>query len=198
MCRLTTLTILIFCCTVSVLVSGCSDPYANAPVRGLVTFDGEPLKKGMVIFSPQAREGVSAAEPGRQAFGVIDETGHYELITGQEKGAIIAPHKIHVRDAEWKGRQEAEAAGDARLEALKKAKRAAGDRNRARAKILARAKVTGETVPEEEKVDEPKIPDGPELPLYAPNHEIKTVQVVSGENTINIELTEQKRGKGDD
>jgi hypothetical protein len=141
---------------------------------------------------------VSAAEPGRLAFGIIDETGHFELMTDQDKGAIIAPHKVFVKEADWKTRAESQAAGEARVAALAEATRAANERNRILSRQRAIQKVKGGKMPEAEKVEEPEIPDGPPLPLYAHNREIKTVQVVAGENTINIDLTEQKRVEGEE
>ncbi|MAT69095.1 MAG: hypothetical protein CMJ58_06170 [Planctomycetaceae bacterium] len=50
----------------------------EATVEGVVTLDGQPVTTGSVSFMP--------ASGGQKAVGVIDESGHYELMTNQDTG----------------------------------------------------------------------------------------------------------------
>ena len=84
--------------------SGCStDPFACAPVSGLVTLDGEPLKTARVIFTPE-KKGDNAIV-GPVSFCITDDQGQFELNTNTGKpGAMIGKHKVficgEVRDEE--------------------------------------------------------------------------------------------------
>lgn len=56
------------------LLSGCGDTDGLAPVRGTVTYRGQPLAGAMVVFMPE--------QPGTlPASGLTDSFGRYELMT---------------------------------------------------------------------------------------------------------------------
>jgi hypothetical protein len=65
-----------------------SDQPPLAPVRGVVTMDGNPLAGKNVVFSPQG---------GRASMGKTNENGEYELMyTNRWEGAIIGPHDVTI------------------------------------------------------------------------------------------------------
>jgi hypothetical protein len=60
-----------------------------APVRGVVTLDGEPVEGAAVMFSP--RDG------GRPAIGQTDERGEFRLQTvAPGDGALLGEHAVTV------------------------------------------------------------------------------------------------------
>jgi hypothetical protein len=69
--------------------AGCGRHAANiAPVKGVVTLDGKPLKIGTVITIPNA---------GRGARGFIQPDGSFELGTyGKTDGALLGSHRVGV------------------------------------------------------------------------------------------------------
>ena len=69
------------------LPGGCNRPEASAPatVRGAVTFQGQPLHAGLVIFSPDADRGGS----GKPIRGDLDADGRYQL--GSAGATTIPP-----------------------------------------------------------------------------------------------------------
>ena len=77
-------------------ITGCSGG-SNAPptgkVTGKVSFRGQPVTVGTVIFVPQAG--------GPSAYGMIQADGSYELSTdtssGGGDGAVIGKHKVAIR-----------------------------------------------------------------------------------------------------
>jgi hypothetical protein len=84
---------------VVVVLAGCNrPPYELATVHGKVTIDGEPMKKGKVMFAPVAREGLNS---GRPAFGVIKQDGSFVLSTyGEDDGAVVGNHWVSVANGE--------------------------------------------------------------------------------------------------
>jgi len=62
------------CLTLSVGVVGCGG--GAAPVKGKVTYKGEPVKGGSLVFSP-------LAEGGKAASGDVKEDGTYTLTTNK-------------------------------------------------------------------------------------------------------------------
>lgn len=76
----------------SAAVIGCGSEAAKVPVRGKVTFKGQPLTDGTVTFVAQG-SGVTAA-------GAIKPDGTYELHSGKP-GAGIAPgnYKVSIAPA---------------------------------------------------------------------------------------------------
>ncbi len=76
-------------------VSGCGSgsPLHLAPVRGTVTYRGEPLRHGEVVFAPQG------ATPGPQAVGHIRPDGSFRMRTAGRNGAVLGNHvaTVHCR-----------------------------------------------------------------------------------------------------
>ncbi len=76
-------------------VAGCGpDNGLNlAPVRGKVTYKGEPIKNGTVMFMPDE----SAGNTGPQAIGTITSDGTY-ILSSQDAGdgAVVGMHKVGV------------------------------------------------------------------------------------------------------
>jgi hypothetical protein len=80
-------------CVLAVLLAGCGtadDAGRRVPVSGRVTFNGEPLRVGSVIFRPDARQGNTERHEAR---GAIDAEGYYRLATevGPSRKKGIAP-----------------------------------------------------------------------------------------------------------
>lgn len=63
--------------TLLVAIMGCG-PAKDATVQGTVTLDGNSITTGTIVFIPAAG--------GTQVYGAIEESGNYELFTGQERG----------------------------------------------------------------------------------------------------------------
>ena len=77
--------------TVLIAITGCGSEFA--PVSGTVTYDGKPVPKLRVSFSPQPI-GEDYA-PGPYSKGVTDENGRFSLVTRYEDtGAFIGKHKL--------------------------------------------------------------------------------------------------------
>lgn len=63
-------------------------------VYGTVTYDGKPVTKGKVTFSPVASEGISG---GTASMGLIETDGTYTMTTFDTgDGAIIGQHIVTV------------------------------------------------------------------------------------------------------
>jgi hypothetical protein len=79
------------CLTLSLLTGGCSssDGPARFPVSGSVTFNGEPVPAGAVVFTPDHEQG----NQGPAAYAPIHQ-GRYETEKG--KGVIGGPHKVRI------------------------------------------------------------------------------------------------------
>ncbi len=74
-----------------VLMCGCNDGPAVAPVTGLVTQNGEPLVGAMIEFQPDS---------GAPSYGYTDETGHYEIqYQVDQMGALLGHHYVSVTTA---------------------------------------------------------------------------------------------------
>ena len=74
------------------LVVGCGSGLAD--VSGTVTYDGQPLSgggdvRGTVTFYPTDGSGAPA-------IGILDQSGHYELSTGAEKGAAPGSYSVAI------------------------------------------------------------------------------------------------------
>jgi hypothetical protein len=73
-------------------VGGCGGNEKLAPVSGVVTLDGMPLKSASVVFHPQAG--------GRPSFGVTDDSGRYRLgYSMRETGAEIGSSRVNISTA---------------------------------------------------------------------------------------------------
>lgn len=69
---------------------GCGTGNGTAPVRGVVTLDGEVYTQGgSVVFQPEGR--------GKMASGILQPDGSFTLSTySQRDGAVIGTHKALV------------------------------------------------------------------------------------------------------
>ena len=67
-------------------------PPALAKVRGIVTVNGSPLRRGTIVFAPDRQRGAR----GDVAHAVIADDGSYELATTQGPGAAPGWHRITV------------------------------------------------------------------------------------------------------
>ncbi|NNJ24279.1 hypothetical protein [Alienimonas chondri] len=77
------------------LAIGCggSDQRDTAPVRGTVTFDGEPVSGGQLSFAPTRAGG--DAEPGKAGAATIDADGGFFVSTyAPEDGAVVGTHAV--------------------------------------------------------------------------------------------------------
>ncbi len=80
--------IVLLSAAVSVVVGGCNRGPAMAPVSGKVTYKGQPLKHGNVLFQPSV---------GPPAKGEIGPDGSYTLSTYKKNdGAVLGKHRVQV------------------------------------------------------------------------------------------------------
>jgi hypothetical protein len=64
-----------------------------APVQGKVTYKGEPIKNGTVMFVPDESKGAT----GPQAIGTIKSDGTYSLSSQDANdGAVVGWHKVGI------------------------------------------------------------------------------------------------------
>jgi hypothetical protein len=78
----------LFALVATVLATGCQKGPAVGSVSGKVTYNGQPLPYGNVVFQPPS---------GQPAGGAIQPDGTFRLSTFSEyDGAIIGPHKVRV------------------------------------------------------------------------------------------------------
>lgn len=99
------------CALALVLVTGCNSNPPVAPVSGIVTLDGEPLKFGTVMF--QHTEG------GQPAVGEIQSDGTFALSTfNPGDGAIVGSHLVRVACYTSQDPANAENVGDSLGELL--------------------------------------------------------------------------------
>jgi hypothetical protein len=79
------------------MITGCSGPAAAPPppigtVSGVVTFNGKPLPKALVMFIP--------AQAGQSSVGYTDDAGLYQLAyaaNASKPGAVIGAHRVEIR-----------------------------------------------------------------------------------------------------
>lgn len=78
----------------SIAFLGCSNKdYSLAPVSGTVTYNGNPVSKLRISFSPEPVNGNYAVGPYSK--GVTDSTGKFTLQTRyDEAGAVIGKHAL--------------------------------------------------------------------------------------------------------
>src|SRR5688572_19674667 len=65
-----------------------------APVSGVVTLDGKPYGKAAVSFQPIGDK--DDPYPGRGSSAYTDENGRFELISDENKGAIVGKHLVRI------------------------------------------------------------------------------------------------------
>jgi hypothetical protein len=71
---------------------GCSSEFV--PVSGVVSLDGKPYGKAAVSFQPIGSE--ENPYPGRGSSAYTDENGRFELISDENKGAVVGKHLIRI------------------------------------------------------------------------------------------------------
>lgn len=79
------------------LTTGCGDdaPYKLAPVKGVVTLDGQPVPYTQVVFMPKGTPDNPTPGPGSTA--MCDDAGAYELKTVRgEPGAVVGSHSVQI------------------------------------------------------------------------------------------------------
>jgi hypothetical protein len=73
--------------------AGCRSGSAPlAPVRGKVSYRGQPLRSGAIVFAPDASRGTQ----GDLAVAEIQPDGSYTLKTGNASGAVVGWHRVTV------------------------------------------------------------------------------------------------------
>jgi uncharacterized GH25 family protein len=76
------------------MVSGCGGPQM-APVKGHVTFDGQPVKEAQITFSPMGVDGQK--ETGKPGTGFTDDEGNFDISTFKNyDGALVGTHNVLV------------------------------------------------------------------------------------------------------
>lgn len=70
---------------------GGSNTLDLAPVTGKVTYNGQPLDHGSVVFMP------SGETRGPQASGAIQSDGTFTMKTTGKAGAVVGSHKVTVQ-----------------------------------------------------------------------------------------------------
>lgn len=60
------------------------------PVSGTVTYQGEPLSHGAVVFMPES------GTTGPQAVGHIQADGTFQMQTAGQSGAVVGKHRVAV------------------------------------------------------------------------------------------------------
>jgi len=90
------------CCALGLVLAvlpGCSgSPEATQPVEGLVTYQGEPLEGGAVLFDMVTPTGSGKRYTARAR---IDSQGRYSLSTfGEEDGAVAGRYRVAVSGKE--------------------------------------------------------------------------------------------------
>lgn len=75
------------------LVPGCRrGPLPLTPVQGKVTYKGQPLPGGTIVFTPDSAKGPE----GKVAASQIGADGSYSLLTGEGKGASPGRYRVTV------------------------------------------------------------------------------------------------------
>lgn len=74
------------------MIWGCGDGFSTAPVKGTVTFNGEPVKGGSLTFSPTAASSDGSNVP---ASGVVADDGTYTLATFDSTGAVPGEYDVY-------------------------------------------------------------------------------------------------------
>jgi hypothetical protein len=70
-------------------VAGCGENLA--PVKGKVTYKGEPVKGGTIIFRPAEAGG---NKPGAPASATVNDDGTYKLQVGTSNGAVLGKNIV--------------------------------------------------------------------------------------------------------
>jgi|GEM_PF-333547 len=76
--------------------SSCGETEHYAPVSGVVTLNGSPLKNAKLVFEPIGDS--SGAAPGKPSYGRTNESGRYRLesFVPKRNGAIVGEHRVRI------------------------------------------------------------------------------------------------------
>lgn len=75
------------------LLTGCwSGSQPLAPVSGSVCYLGQPVRAGVIVFTPDASHG----SRGPIAHAQIQPDGSFVLATGEQSGAVVGWHRVTV------------------------------------------------------------------------------------------------------
>lgn len=78
-----------------VALVGCSGGPTIVPVSGIVTLDGQPYGKAVVVFQPIADK--NNENPGRGSSAYTDENGRFVLkYDGMDDGAVVGKHLVRI------------------------------------------------------------------------------------------------------
>ena len=77
---------------VALLVLGCGGEGGLAPVHGKVFFQGKPLSRGTIVFTPDPARGGA----GPQATAEIQPDGTFALHTAAIEGAVPGWHRVTI------------------------------------------------------------------------------------------------------
>lgn len=94
--RLCRLASWLFCCAALAILAGCSGGASVSgvvPVRGKVTYQGQPVGGATIVF-------LSEASDGRAAVATSNADGTYELMTLDSKGALPGKYAVTVKKTE--------------------------------------------------------------------------------------------------
>jgi hypothetical protein len=77
------------------MLAGCGDGGVKmAPVEGTVTYNGQAVTGGGVVFAP-LESAHGSGQPGKPAEAAVDSDGGFALSTyGTEDGAVIGKHTV--------------------------------------------------------------------------------------------------------
>ena len=84
----------LFAACLFLLLAGCSRraDTSLAPVSGKVCYQGQPLRTGTIVFTPDSVRGTS----GELARGDIQPDGSYRLKSGDLLGTVSGSHRVTV------------------------------------------------------------------------------------------------------
>jgi hypothetical protein len=76
--------------------SGCGGESKFVPVSGVVTLNGKPYPKAVVVFQPVATP--DNPNPGRGSSSFTDENGRFTLKTDTgQSGAVVGRHRVRIQ-----------------------------------------------------------------------------------------------------
>lgn len=77
----------------AMLLVGCAREPERGPVSGVVTLDGKPLPRVMVVFVPADNT------PGQRSVALTDSGGRYSVFTDKDQhGASVGTHHVSLFD----------------------------------------------------------------------------------------------------
>jgi hypothetical protein len=174
------------------LLSGCgsSTGLNLGRVRGKVTYKGEPIKYGTVSFVPDSTKGTS----GPIAMGNIKDDGSYVISTSDAAdGAVVGHHKISVVGLDptpIPGQKPVPNPEESPSEVMKA--RAKGLHTPRASSKGAAAKVEGDTFTDRGgRVYRYVVP----MKLGMAEESGLEVDISSGSNTVNIEISEDGKAR---